>query len=185
MEMAGLATALEATGRSVIHLEVGQPSSPGARRRCGPRRSRALERDQIGYTNAPGPAVAAQGASPATTADWYGVDVDPGQVVVTAGASAGFTLAFLACFDPGDRVGVVEPGYPCYRNTLFALGIEPVAIPVGPETRWAPTPELLDAAGPLAGPGAWPARRTRPGPCWRAERLADLVGVVRRATTCS
>ena len=70
---------------------------------------------------------------------------------MTAGASAGFTLAFLACFDPGERVAVVEPGYPCYRNTLLALGVEPVAIAVGPETRWAPTPEVLDAAGPLDG----------------------------------
>jgi aspartate/methionine/tyrosine aminotransferase len=46
---------------------------------------------------------------------------------------------------------VLEPGYPCYRNALLALGVEPVAIPVGPDTRWAPTPELLDAAGPLRG----------------------------------
>ena len=52
---------------------------------------------------------------------------------MTAGASAGFTLAFLACFDPGQRVAVIEPGYPCYRNTLMALGVEPVRIAVGPE----------------------------------------------------
>ena len=46
---------------------------------------------------------------------------------------------------------MIEPGYPCYRNSLIALGIEPVPNPVGPETRWAPTPELLDAAGHLDG----------------------------------
>ena len=46
---------------------------------------------------------------------------------------------------------MIEPGYPCYRNTLIALGMEPVPIVVGPETRWAPTPELLEAAGPLDG----------------------------------
>ena len=57
----------------------------------------------------------------------------------TAGPAGAFTLAFLACFDPGSRVGVIEPGYPCYRNTLMALGCEPVPIPVGPSTRWAPT----------------------------------------------
>jgi aspartate/methionine/tyrosine aminotransferase len=88
-------------------------------------------------------------------ADWYGVEVDPASVMVVAGASAGFTLAFAAAFDAGDRVAVVEPGYPCYRNTLVALGVEPVAIAVDASTRWAPTVEQLDAAcssgGPLAG----------------------------------
>ncbi|HWC69380.1 MAG TPA: aminotransferase class I/II-fold pyridoxal phosphate-dependent enzyme, partial [Acidimicrobiales bacterium] len=72
-------------------------------------------------------------------------------VIVTAGASAGFVLTFLACFDPGERVGVVSPGYPCYRNTLLALDVEPVSIPVGPDTRWAPTPELVARAGHLDG----------------------------------
>ena len=65
--------------------------------------------------------------------------VDPNRILVVAGASAGFTLAFLALFDPGDRVGVIEPGYPCYRNALLALGMEPVPIPVGAARRWAPT----------------------------------------------
>jgi aspartate/methionine/tyrosine aminotransferase len=72
-------------------------------------------------------------------------------VLVVGGASAGFTLAFLTLFEHDARVGVVEPGYPCYRNALMALGLNPVPIPVGPETRWAPTPELLDAAGHLDG----------------------------------
>ena len=86
-------------------------------------------------------------------------------MIVTAGASAGFTLAFLACFDPGDRVGVIEPGYPCYRNTLLALGCDPVAIPVGPgdalgtDARAAST-----AAGPLDGLVV-AARPTRPARC--------------------
>ena len=78
--------------------------------------------------------------------DWYKADVGADAVSVVAGASAGFTLAFLAAFDVGDRVGILEPGYPCYRNTLLALGVQPVAIPVGPETRWAPTEAGLDAA---------------------------------------
>ena len=68
------------------------------------------------------------------------------QIVIVAGASAGFTLALLTLFDAGDRVGLVEPGYPCYRNALLALGVTPVAIPVGPDTRWAPTADHLDRA---------------------------------------
>jgi aspartate/methionine/tyrosine aminotransferase len=96
-------------------------------------------------------------------------------VLVVAGASAGFTLAFLAAFDPGHRVGIVEPGYPCYRNTLLALGIEPVAIAVDATTRWAPTAELLDAAGPLDGLViASPSNPT--GTVLADDRLAEIVG---------
>ena len=120
MEMAGLATAREATGASVIHLEVGQPWSPAPAAVLAAA-ARALERDRIGYTNASG-LLSLRKRIAGHYQDWYGVELDPAALVITAGASAGFTLAFLACFDPGDRVGVVEPGYPCYRNTLLALG---------------------------------------------------------------
>jgi aspartate/methionine/tyrosine aminotransferase len=149
MAMARFASELSATGASVLHLEVGQPSTP-APAAVRAAAARALESEQVGYTNSPG-LLSLRRAIAEHYRRWYGVDVDPLHVVVTSGASAAFTLAFLACFDPGDRVGVVEPGYPCYRNTLLALGAEPVPIGVGHETRWALTPELVEAAGPLAG----------------------------------
>jgi len=149
MAMARAASELEAAGGSILHLEVGQPSSP-APAAVRAAAARALEHDQLGYTNAPG-LLALREAIAAHYGRWYGVEVDPRHVVVTTGASAAFTLAFLACFDPGDRVGVIEPGYPCYRNTLLALGASPVRIAVGPDTGWIPTPALLDAAGPLRG----------------------------------
>jgi len=85
---------------------------------------------------------------------WYGVDVDPARVAITTGSSGGFVLAFLAAFDAGDRVALARPGYPAYRNILTSLGCEVVEIDCGPETRYQPTPALLDAAqegGPLAG----------------------------------
>ncbi|HEY8094269.1 MAG TPA: pyridoxal phosphate-dependent aminotransferase [Acidimicrobiales bacterium] len=171
MAMASLATAREAAGMSVVHLEVGQPSSPAP---AGVRAAaaRALERDQVGYTNAPG-LLSLRTAIAGHYQDWYGVERDPGQIVVTAGASAGFTLAFLACFDPGDRVGIIEPGYPCYRNVLLALGVEPVPVAVGPETRWVPTPDLLEAIAPLDGlVVASPSNPT--GTVLSRERLAAL-----------
>jgi len=149
MAMAKLAEERASDGAPVLHLEVGQPSTP-APRAVLDAAARALHGDGIGYTNAPG-LTALRERIATHYADWYGVALDPARVMVVAGASAGFTLAFLACFDPGDRVGVVEPGYPCYRNTLEALGCEAVPIPVGPATRWAPTPELVRAAGPLRG----------------------------------
>ena len=150
MAMARLASELEASGRDVLHLEVGQPST-GAPAGARAAAVRAIEAgDPLGYTNAPG-LVSLRRRIARHYAEWYGVEVAASDVLAVAGASAGFTLAFAASFDAGDRVGVLEPGYPCYRNTLLALGITPVPIPVGPETRWAPTPELLDAAGPLDG----------------------------------
>lgn len=150
MAMSARATRLEREGRSICHLEVGQPitgAPAGARRAV----EAALQRgDSLGYTNAPGLWALEQRIAQ-HYADTHDVTIDPDRVVVVSGASAGFTLAFLACFDSGDRVGVIEPGYPAYRNALIALGIEPVAIPVGPDTRWAPTLAMLEAALPLDG----------------------------------
>jgi aspartate/methionine/tyrosine aminotransferase len=86
---------------------------------------------------------------------WYGLDVDPARVAITTGSSGAFVLAFLAAFEPGDRVALARPGYPAYRNILAALGCEVVELPCGADERYQPTPELLDAAvrdgGPLAG----------------------------------
>lgn len=86
---------------------------------------------------------------------WYGLDVDPAEVAITTGSSGAFVLAFLAAFEPGDRVALARPGYPAYRNILASLGIEVVDIPCGAETRYQPTPDLLEdairAGGPLDG----------------------------------
>ena len=65
---------------------------------------------------------------PAHYAEHYGVDVPPSRVAVTTGSSAAFNLAFLAMFDPGDRVAIAAPGYPAYRNIMAALGLEVVEI---------------------------------------------------------
>jgi hypothetical protein len=180
MAMARRAGEVEARGQRVFHLEVGQPATgaPAAARAAV---VAAMERaDPLGYTNAPG-SMALRRRICRHYAEAYGVEVATDDVIVVAGASAGFTLAFLAAFDAGDRVGVLEPGYPCYRNALLALGVEPVAIPVGPDTRWAPTPELLAAAGELDG---W--YRLRPIPrarCCRPTWQRWCSGA--RPTTCS
>jgi aspartate/methionine/tyrosine aminotransferase len=71
---------------------------------------------------------------------------------VTTGSSGGFLLAFLAAFEAGDRVAMARPGYPCYRNVLTALGCEVVELPTGPESRYQPTVEALEALdGPVQG----------------------------------
>lgn len=106
--------------------------------------------DPMGYTTAAGLQPLRERIAQHYT-DWYDTTMDLAAVSVVAGASAAFTLAFLAAFDAGDRVGILEPGYPCYRNTLLALGVQPVAVPVGPEARWAPTEAGLDEAFRTAG----------------------------------
>ena len=156
MDVMREATALERDGktsRRIIHLEVGQPSTP-APHLVRDAAAHALVHERLGYTDALGlPKLRARIAR--HYGDRHNVDVAPERVVVTSGSSGGFVLAFLACFNPGARVAISEPGYPAYRNILTALGLVPVGIPVGPDTRWSLTPELIDAAervhGTIAG----------------------------------
>jgi aspartate/methionine/tyrosine aminotransferase len=68
------------------------------------------------------------------------------RIVVTTGSSGGFLLSFLSAFDHGDRVALAAPGYPCYRNILSALGVEPVSLATSAADRFQPTPALLDEA---------------------------------------
>lgn len=133
----------EAEGGDVLHLEVGQPST-SAPRGVIEAAKRALDQDKLGYTLAFGvPRLRERLA--AHYRAWYGVDVPVERIAITKGSSAAFLLSFIAAFDPGDRVAMVSPGYPAYRNILTALGIEPVLMLSGPEHRYQPTPALLDA----------------------------------------
>ena len=139
MDVMEAARAAEAAGRHIIHMEVGQPSTPapaGARAAL----ARAMEKDALGYTVALGLPELRQGIA-ALYKRWYGIDLDPGRIVVTAGSSAAFLLSFTALFDAGNRVALGEPGYPSYRQILKALSLEPVGIPTRAEDRYQPRPE--------------------------------------------
>jgi len=150
MEVLRDANARAAEGANILHLEVGQPSTR-APRAVIEAAKHALDSDQLGYTEALGiPALRRRIAQ--HYRDMYGVDVDPARVVVTTGSSGAFLLSFLASFDVGDRVALAAPGYPAYRNILAALGITPVSLLAGPETRFQPSVELLEREGrPLDG----------------------------------
>lgn len=149
MDVLRAANEREAAGAETIHLEVGQPGSPAPEPVLEAAR-RALVSEPIGYTDALG-IVPLRQAIAAHYRVQYAVEVDPGEVVVTTGSSAAFLLAFLAAFEPGDRVGLAIPGYPAYRNILSALGIEPVLVAVGENAHYQPTPELLADLGRLDG----------------------------------
>jgi aspartate/methionine/tyrosine aminotransferase len=132
----------------LIRMEVGQPAlgAPAGAVRAA---ARALAMDHpLGYTEAFGlPSLRRRIAQ--HYGAWYGVDLSPGRVAVTTGASGAFPLAFLAGFDQGDRVALAAPYYPPYVNILTALGMKPVILETGGETRFQPTVAMLEALDPL------------------------------------
>jgi aspartate/methionine/tyrosine aminotransferase len=175
MDVMAAAARIEAAGGHVIHMEVGQPAAAPPASAIAAARA-ALASGRLRYTESLG--IATLRARIARHyEESYGVAIDPARVVVTTGSSAGFILAFLALFEPGDRVAVALPGYPPYRHILSALGCEPVAIETTQATRWAITPEMLMAAHrktPLKGVlVASPANPT--GTMMPAEALRELV----------
>lgn len=140
------AAALEAEGRRIVHLEVGQPST-GIPRAAAAKLAPLIERETLGYTLADGvPDLRARIAR--HYRDFYGASVDAGDVFVTTGSSAAFQLAFMAAFELGDRVALAAPGYPAYRHILSSLGCKPELIPVDASTRFQVTAEHLMALSP-------------------------------------
>ncbi|MCG6903981.1 MAG: aminotransferase class I/II-fold pyridoxal phosphate-dependent enzyme [Rhodobacter sp.] len=156
MDVMEAARRAEAAGRRIIHMEVGQPGTAapkGAQAAVADR----MARDPMGYTVALGlPELRARIAKLYET--WYNVDLNPDRVIVTAGSSAAFLLAFTALFDNDDRVGIGAPGYPSYRQILTALGLRPVVIETAAENRLQPTPADMprDLAGLLVASPANP-----------------------------
>lgn len=152
MDVMAAAERLEAQGRTIVHMEVGQPAVGAPACAIAAVRA-ALGNGAHGYTAALGLAPLRRRIA-RSYAQWHGIDVDPERVVVTTGSSAAFMLAFLGLFEAGDRVAVPVPGYPPYRHILSALGCEPVLIETNAATRWALTADLLLAqhrASPLKG----------------------------------
>ena len=162
-------------GLDVFHMEVGQPSA-GAPQRALDAAERAMRTDRLGYWES--------GALKERIArhyrDWYGVEIAPERVILTPGASGGLLLSFTVMLAAGDRVAIGRPGYPAYRNVLRALGMEPVELPCGPETRYQPTAAMIEALDPAPAAliVASPANPT--GTMLDRGELEGLVEVCRR-----
>ncbi len=175
MDVMAAAARLEAKGRRIVHMEVGQPAAGAPATAVAAVRA-ALSGGPHGYTETLGIASLRRRIARAYR-DWHGLDIDPERVVVTTGSSAGFMLAFLAAFEPGDRVAVALPGYPPYRHILTALGCEPVFIETSAANRWSITSENLLAqhrVRPLKGVVVGsPANPT--GTMMTAPALAELI----------
>ncbi len=137
MEMMNATRKLEVNGADLMHLEIGQPSTPPP-----PAVLQALSKSlgnpqTHGYSLAFGEMPLRQRIA-AHYQDWYGCRPDPDNIAVTLGSSLGFTLAFLGAFDRGDRIALANPGYPAYRNIMLALGLEPVLLPSRAAEGWLP-----------------------------------------------
>lgn len=175
MDVLSAAAQLEGEGRTIIHMEVGQPSAPAPQLALTAARA-ALDHGRLGYTEARG-IRSFRERLVRHYRDTYSAEIDESRVVATTGSSAGFNLAFLAAFDAGDRIALTSPGYPAYRNIIRALGLVPVEIEVGAQTRWCLTPDLLEATqkdGPIKGVlVASPANPT--GTMMTPQALSELV----------
>ena len=149
MDMLARANRRQQAGGEVVHLEVGQPGTP-APQAVLDAAARCLADGRIGYTEALGIGRLRE-AIAGHYRGFYGIEVPAERIAVTTGSSSGFLLAFLAAFEPGDRVALATPYYPAYRNFLIALGLEPVLLQASAESGFHPTPALLDGEPNLAG----------------------------------
>ena len=134
----------EHAGERVIHMEVGQPGAPTPKAVIAAAQT-ALADGRIGYTEALG-LRPLRARIAAHYGEAHGIEIPADRIAVTTGSSAGFNLAFLAAFDPGDRIALAVPGYPAYRNLMSALGLEAVEMAVNADTRYALTPAMLERA---------------------------------------
>ena len=139
MDVMKAAAEREAAGEDIIHMEVGQPSTAAPSNVIAAAKQ-SLDGDVLGYTLAMG-ILPLRRRIAQHYEDYYGVQVSPERVCVTTGSSTAFLLTFLSAFDPGDKVAILRPGYPCYRNLLNALDIQAIEVPVVPANRFQPTLE--------------------------------------------
>lgn len=138
-----LAHQLKTEGRSIIHMEFGQPST-GAPAAAVARAHEVLDRDGMGYWESPD----LRARIARLYEQRHGVEVDPDRILLTCGASPALVLALSTRFRPGDRIALARPGYVAYRNTLRALHMQPVEVACGPETRFQLTAAQLAALDP-------------------------------------
>ncbi len=140
IEISRLAHALKAQGRSIIHMEFGQPST-GAPKAAIAEAHRILDSDGMGYWES----TALKERLAKLYLDNYGVTVAPERFILTCGASPALVLALTSSFVPGARVALARPGYVAYRNNLKALHMEAVEIPCGAEVGFQLTAKALAA----------------------------------------
>ncbi len=178
MELLARAQALEAQGRDIVHMEVGEPDFPTPAPIVRAAQA-AIAAGKTFYTPALGLPELRQ-----AIADFYlsryGVQVPARRIVVTAGASGALTLALACLTEPGSRWLLADPGYPCNRHFVRVFEGEPVAVPVGPDDNFQLTPTLLARHWDEQTAGALVASPANPtGTLLSASELEALAAAVR------
>jgi aspartate/methionine/tyrosine aminotransferase len=159
----------------VIRMEVGQPGTGAPAGALAAATAALQSGDALGYTEAFGRR-SLRDRIVAHCRAWYGIDLPAERVAVTVGASGAFPLAFLAAFDPGDRIALAAPFYPPYVNILTALGMVPVVLDAGPQTRFQPNVAMLERLDPRPD-GLIVASPSNPaGTMLHPEELAAIAG---------
>jgi len=130
MQILARARELEARGRQIVHMEIGEPDfpSPPAVIAAG---HAALRGGQTHYTAANGLPQLREAISASYRRD---ADIDPARVLVTPGASGALQLAMAVLLDAGDGVMLADPGYPCNRHIASLFNAEVQAVPVGADS---------------------------------------------------
>ncbi|MEW8522301.1 MAG: pyridoxal phosphate-dependent aminotransferase [Candidatus Thiodiazotropha endolucinida] len=144
MDLLAQARRMEAEGRSVIHMEIGEPDfdTPAPVVAEG---QAVLASGDIHYTPAKGLAALRQ-AIANHYRDQYTTEIDPGRVVVTPGSSGALQLIMSVLINPGESVLLADPGYPCNRHFVELVDGLPIAVAVGPETGYQLTAQLVEEA---------------------------------------
>jgi len=144
MDLLARARAMERAGRDLVHMEVGEPdfSTPQPVMQAG---EQALKAGRTHYTPALGLPELRE-AIAGHYADGFGVQVAAHGIAVTPGASGALQLALGVLVDPEDEVLMADPGYPCNRHFVEMFNGVPVSIPVGRETGYQLSAELVEAA---------------------------------------
>ena len=142
MEILARARELEAQGRSIVHMEIGEPDFPTPKPICEAG-IEALKKGELFYTPALGlPAL--REAISGYYRTRYGIDVPATRIIVTTGSSGALLLATGTLVNPGDQVLVADPGYPCNRHFVRLIEGEPVGVAVGADSNYQLTPELIE-----------------------------------------
>lgn len=179
MELLARAKELEAAGRDIVHMEVGEPDFPTPAPIVAAAQAH-LAGGRVFYT----PALGLPELREAISAFYrtrYGVDVPAARIVVTAGASGALLLALACLAAPGSEWLLTDPGYPCNRHFVRSFEGVPVGIPVGAESNFQPTLAELERHWNERTTGALFASPANPtGTMLDAGTLAAIAGFVRQ-----
>jgi aspartate/methionine/tyrosine aminotransferase len=179
VEVLTRAKALAAAGRDIVHMEAGEPDFSSAPAIIAAAKA-SLDRGETYYTPAAGIPALREAISKHYRVD-YGLDIDPGRIMITPGASGALLLLAALMMNPGNGMLMTDPGYPCNRNFLRLVEGEGQLVPVGPEDRFQLTAEKAEQHWQSNTRGAIVASPANPtGEILTAEQLRDLHDLCER-----